>query len=399
MASPVHLLHVMNEMAGSLTSDECRRLSYLCGSPDSDSSVAGVKELLRTQLMRRQTGDLFLVELMFVLRRFDILRKVLGTSRDEAERSLAQRHVLSRYSTLPREKMDQATTFLDVLVELEKLDKVSSESVDFVEQCLRSIGRVDLARKVHVYQRPAPQNFPLPSPLDEYKLHTDPRGICVIIDCVGNDGEMLERTFKSLRFKVTLKRWLGVDGTVSALRDIFRHRENHVAGAFVCCIISRGTATDLLATDSGRTGLHLDTLRHLFSAEACPALAGKPKLFFIQRYAVPEPQACVRAAHRDEDLETDGADSPSRWELVPTDADVFWSHCWTDECQLEQGHHRSVYLQALTNALHKGQRRKIHLVDLHTEVNGAIYEHNKRNPGEIYHIDLKHTLRKNLYLP
>lgn len=41
--------------------------------------------------------------------------------------------------------------------------------------------------------------------------------------------------------------------------------------------------------------------------------------------------------------------------------------------------------------------RKTKLVDIHTEVNGVVFEHNKRNPGENYRIDLKHTLRKDLY--
>ncbi|XP_071373510.1 CASP8 and FADD-like apoptosis regulator [Centroberyx affinis] len=471
-----HHLQIINEIAGSLSSGECRRLSYLCGSVDTDSSVAGVREMLKSQLMRCQMDDLFLLELMFALRRFDILRKVLGTSREEVERTLRQRHVLSKYrvlmadvsedmanedlknlkfllsSALPREKMDKAKNFLDVVVELEKLDKVSPERLDFVEQCLRNIGRIDLAKKVNVYQgtggapqqqplvhhqiiqqqqqRPrAPfssptsncsyplhqprqaqsqriENFPVSvrrkqnfqSLLDCYKLNTDPRGVCVIIDCVGSDGDMLEDMFKGLHFTVVLHKWLGVSDTLSALRGIFRQRENHEAGAFICCIISRGTASGLLATDAHGDGLRLDTVRQLFTAEACPMLAGKPKLFFIQRYSVPELQTSAGMAYRDEDLETDGCDGLSTREYVPTDADVFWSHCWTDERQLEQGHHRSVYLQALTDALHKGQRRKTHLVDIHTEVNGMIYDHNKRNPGARYHIDLKHTLRKNLYL-
>lgn len=42
--------------------------------------------------------------------------------------------------------------------------------------------------------------------------------------------------------------------------------------------------------------------------------------------------------------------------------------------------------------------RKTQLIEVHTEVNGAIFEHNKRNPGAKYHIDLKHTLRRGLYL-
>lgn len=42
--------------------------------------------------------------------------------------------------------------------------------------------------------------------------------------------------------------------------------------------------------------------------------------------------------------------------------------------------------------------RKTHILDIQTEVNGAIFEHNRRNPDANYHIDVKHTLRKKLYL-
>ncbi|KAM4608902.1 CASP8 and FADD-like apoptosis regulator [Polymixia lowei] len=473
----LHLLPMINDIAGALNSGECRTAFYLCGSSDTNSSVADVKEMLKSHLIRGRMDDLFLLELVFELRRFDILRKMFGTNKDEVERTLGHRHVLSRFrvlmanvseditnedlknikfllsDTLSREKMDKAKTFLDVVVELEKLDKISPERVDFICQCLRNIGRVDLAKKIDLYQRSvgapqqqsvvshqitqqqrlrAPVSYPTQncnppkhqpmevqplhtaleklavpvkrrqncqSSLDEYTLHSDSRRVCVIIDCVGNDGERLEHTFRNLHFKVVLHKWLTVDEALSVLREISRQKENYKADAFVCCMISRGTPTDLLATDSQNTGLRLDTIRYLFNAEACPMLAGKPKLFFIQRYSVPEPQACASTAHRDEDLETDGYEGRSTWEYVPTDADVFWSHCWTNERQLEQGDHHSVYLQALTDALHNGQRRKTHLVDIHTEVNGGIYNHNKRNPGARYHIDLKHTLRKNLFLP
>lgn len=43
-------------------------------------------------------------------------------------------------------------SFLDVVIELEKLDKVSSQRVDFVEECLEIIGRRDLAKKVSAYK-------------------------------------------------------------------------------------------------------------------------------------------------------------------------------------------------------------------------------------------------------
>ncbi|KAM6979376.1 CASP8 and FADD-like apoptosis regulator [Tautogolabrus adspersus] len=458
-----HQLQAINQIAEALSSCECRRLLYLCGSLDTDHSVTYVKEILKSKVLRQERGHLLLKELMLQLRRFDILRKVCKTSRDEVERIPPHRQCLPRFrvlmanisedmanddldsvkfllsSIIPRENLEKAKNFLDIIIELEKLDKVSPERVDFVEECLMNIGRVDLAKKVMKYktsvtsseqQSPRHQLFsssgPVTTPysshfpcqprqgqvinrapenrrvteyrvqscqsqLDRYKVNANPRGVCVIIDCVGNDGDMLEQTFKALHFTVFLYKWLSVDATLAALRQI----QNPEGDCFVCCIISRGRDSHILGTDSNVTGLGLDSIRRLFTAESCPMLAGKPKLFFIQRYSVPEFQPCARTLHRDEDLETDGLSS---CEVIPSDADVFWSHCSTDERQLEQGQHRSVYLKALTDALHKGRRRKTNLVDIHTEVNGGIYEHNKRNPRAMYHLELKHTLRKDLYL-
>ncbi|KAI3356171.1 hypothetical protein L3Q82_017420, partial [Scortum barcoo] len=341
--------------------------------------------MLQSKAMCYERWDLFLTELMLQLRRFDILRQVCKTSREEVERTLKSREVLPRFrvlmanvsedmadedlnsvkfllsSTLPREKKEKAKCFLDVIIELEKLDLVSPERVDLVEDCLRDIGRIDLAKKVTAYKmsvvtseqhlsqqqrctvpRPPPtlnSAHSLPQPRRGQPFHTG----------------MLEQTFKALHFNVILHKWLSVDDTLSVLRGISRQREILEGDGFACCIISRGTWDHLLGTDVYNPGLHLDTIRRLFTADVCPMLAGKPKLFFIQRYRVPEFQPHARMHHRDEDLETDGCEGLSRRDIIPTDADVFWSHCWTDERQLEQGHHRSIYLKALTDVLHKGQ--------------------------------------------
>lgn len=50
-------------------------------------------------------------------------------------------------------------SFLDVVIELQKLDLVSPERVDFMEECLRSISRVDLAKKVAKYKVPGENAF------------------------------------------------------------------------------------------------------------------------------------------------------------------------------------------------------------------------------------------------
>ncbi|KAK2839689.1 hypothetical protein Q5P01_013429 [Channa striata] len=462
-------LHTINQLVESLSSSERRSLLYLCGYMDNDNSSACVKDMLESKVKSCDDGHLFLEELILHIKRFDILKKVLKTSRAEVETTLQCRQALPRFRilmvninenmanedvgsmkfllsrTLPREKMEKAKNFLDVTIELEKLDLVSPEKVDLVEECLRNISRADLAETVAKYKMSvaAPErhtchqqrirtpsahstphgshslqqtrrgqpsayaeNFQVPIynenncqiPLDWYIFSTIPRGVCVIIDCVGNDGDMLEQAFKALHFNVVLHKWLSVNETLLALKGVFRQRESHRDDGFACCIISRGTESHLLCTDSSdSTGLRLDSIRQLFTADACPTMAGKPKLFFIQRYSVPEFQSCAQRLHQDQDLETDGCDGLGKYGYIPAEADMFWSHCQTDEHQLEQRHHFSVYLRALTGALHKGQRRKTKLIDVHTEVNGVIFEHNKRNPGKSYHVEVKHTLRKDLY--
>lgn len=48
-----------------------------------------------------------------------------------------------------------------MIIELEKLDIVSPGRVDLVEECLRNIGRVDLAKKVTAYKMSG-EIFPFP---------------------------------------------------------------------------------------------------------------------------------------------------------------------------------------------------------------------------------------------
>lgn len=174
-------------------------------------------------------------------------------------------------------------------------------------------------------------------------------------------SDLLEHTFKALQFRVVVLKWLGGHQILTAIRETIRRREYTEGDAFVCCIISRGTSNHLLGTDSCVTGLHVDSVSQQFTANGCPELAGKPKLLFLQRYSVAECQPRNWREHQDEDLETDGFIGYATVDSIPENADIFWSHCWTDERQLEEGPHNSAYLKALIDALLNGQRRYPHL--------------------------------------
>ena len=94
----VQVLQMINEVTAALSTGERRTAQYLCGSLDIDGSVAGVKEMITSQLIEAQVDPwLVLVELVFTLKRFDVLRKVLRTNREEVERMLRDRQFLSRF--------------------------------------------------------------------------------------------------------------------------------------------------------------------------------------------------------------------------------------------------------------------------------------------------------------
>ncbi|XP_051762657.1 CASP8 and FADD-like apoptosis regulator isoform X2 [Ctenopharyngodon idella] len=466
------LSHTISQITDELSTDECRRISYLCGALDRDRFSTDPRGMLQTALSQTRMDCMFLMELILKIKRYDLLREVLSTSKSSVEGMLKNGHAVSEYralmadvsedmdsedlkslafllrDTLPKQKLENVQSFLDIVVELEKLNQLSSEKVDFIESCLRSIHRTDLAKKINRYQQTALMTKPETSPPDHpqpcrpplphnsfgfasvscnvsqihklcdkqttlkkkpanfssccqeeevYSMQTDPRGVCLIIDCVGTEGDQLEQTFKALHFHVIVHKLLSVRDVLSTLREVARQRGHYRASAFVCCIISRSRSLDLLATDSHSLGLSLDTVRRLFASDSCPGLAGKPKLFFIQSYEVCA--GCVGCGgQEDGELETDGPVSSCRPRTVPADADVFWSHCETKAKQLEMPYHQSVYLRALRSSLTEGQKRRTHLVDMHMAVNRAVYEHNSKSAESSYLINLRHTLRKNVYL-
>lgn len=88
-------LQAINQTAEALSSCERRRLFYLCEMLDTDTSEACMKDMLKVLCDER--GNLFLTELMLQLKRFDILRKVYKTNRDEAEKTLKDKQVLPRF--------------------------------------------------------------------------------------------------------------------------------------------------------------------------------------------------------------------------------------------------------------------------------------------------------------
>lgn len=480
--SPVSA-EVIHQVEESLDEEEKETMLFLCRDVAENLAPPNVRELLGTLSERGQLSLATLAELLYRVRRFDLLKKILKTDKAAVEAHLRRNpHLVSDYRVLMMEigeNLDQSDvssliflmrdytgrgkvakdkSFLDLVIELEKLNLVAADQLNLLEKCLKSIHRIDLKTKIqkyaqssqgagsnymnslqaslpnlsikepaynsrlqngrskeqrfaehlHVQRQPVKTSIQesgafLPPHIHEesYRMQSKPLGICLIIDCIGNDIEYLRRTFTSLGYRVHPFLFPSADEIIKILHRFARLPQHRDYDSFACILVSRGGSQSMMGVDQAPSGFSLDYVKSIFMGDVCSPLRGKPKLFFIQSYEVFSSQL------EDSSLEVDGPairslDSktlhPPSPCMVHREADIFWSLCTADVSQLEQPtSSSSVYLQNLSRQLE--QERKRPLVDLHVELMDKVYAWNSRvSSKEKYYLSLQHTLRKKLIL-
>ncbi|KAJ7345471.1 hypothetical protein JRQ81_001421 [Phrynocephalus forsythii] len=463
---------LLQQIEQELDLDEKEAMLFLCRDlvPEGPRG-ADVRELLVALNEREVLSPVVLSELLYRVKRFDLLKKLLNVGRAAVEGSLA-RHppMVSQYRVLMSEinenldkedlsslaflltgrrggshvKMAKDKSFLSIVTDLEKRGQASSDHLDLIEDCFRHIHRNDLVKMIQKYKRevsapgrpvsspPVPPNtvqasFPqlsLADPplimekrrslngehspqaeqvhisipeaggaqaqgLKKYRMQSQPLGVCLIIDCIGNDAAMLEDAFRSLRFEVRRHLFLSVDSMLRELHNTARLREHKGYDCFVCILVSRGDPQHLFCTDRAVPGFPLEKVKNFFTSGMCNDLSGKPKLFFIQNYIELD-------RWRDETnlVEADGSLC-----TIPQVADILWSQSTLDASTLEKSPgSSSYYLTALAELLTDPHKRHLPLLDILVELNSRVYERNRTHPTEQYSLVLKHTLRKKLFL-
>ncbi|XP_041502713.1 CASP8 and FADD-like apoptosis regulator isoform X1 [Microtus oregoni] len=473
---------VIHQVEESLDDEEKETMLFLCRDVAENLAPANVRELLGTLSERGQLSLATLAELLYRVRRFDLLKKILKTDKAAVEAHLRRNpHLVSDYRVLMMEigenldKSDVSSliflmrdytgrgkgakdkSFLDLVIELEKLNLVAADQLNLLEKSLKSIHRIDLKTKIqkyaqsgqgagsnyvnslqaslpnlsikepsynsrlqngrskeqrfaehlHVQRKPVKTSIQesgafLPRHIHEesYRMQSKPLGICLIIDCIGNDIEYLRRTFTSLGYHVHPFLFPSAEEIIKILHRFASLPQHRDYDSFVCVLVSRGGSQRMMGVDQAPTGFSLDYVKSIFMGDACSPLRGKPKLFFIQSYEVLSSQL------EDSSLEVDGPavrslDSKTQHPgpcMVHREADIFWSLCTADVSQVEQPtSSSSVYLQNLSRQLE--QERKRPLVDLHVELMDKVYAWNSRvSSKEKYYLSLQHTLRKKLVL-
>ncbi|KAM6463270.1 CASP8 and FADD-like apoptosis regulator isoform 1-T2 [Liasis olivaceus] len=456
---PASLLYQLEQ---ELDTDEKETMLFLCRDLVPDLCMPDVQQLLTALNEKEMLTTINLSELLYRLKRFDLLKRFLGTGRAAVEATLANHpRMLSKYRVLMAElnedldkedlrslsfllKNDFGTShkeksFLAIITDLEKLDLISPDHLDLIEKCFLTIHRTDLAKKIEKYKLEALGHFPTmnASPLqvsfpklslsdppkivnkgramngacavqaeeihisipetkevlaqasNKYRMQNNPLGVCLIIDCIGNDAGLLMDTFKALHFEVHCRLFLNMEAMMCDLYEVARLKAHKDADCFVCVLVSRGNHQSIFCTDHVVPGFQLERLKDFFTGERCPDLLGKPKLFFIQNYT--EPQNCQQ--------NTSLTEADGNLCTIPQVADILWSHCMLDASALERSPTlSSYYLSALADLLIDPHKRKLPLLDILVELNNRIYEWNRINPAEQYLLLLKHTLRKKLFL-
>ncbi|KAM6129654.1 caspase-10 isoform 2-T2 [Pterocles gutturalis] len=196
-----------------------------------------------------------------------------------------------------------------------------------------------------------------------YKMDGPHRGFCLVINNVKFGRSLLERkgSHKDAEELERVFTWLGLDVrtytdlTSQQIKDLMRtwqHVQDHKdRDCFICCILSHGESGAIYGKDEELVSIRM-IMSH-FTAEQCPQLAEKPKLFFIQACQGKEIQrpVYVEADARIPDLPSmQQSISPS--ESIPAEADFLLGMATIDGCvsfrHIQQG---AWYIQALCSKL------------------------------------------------
>uniref|UniRef100_A0A250YCN1 CASP8 and FADD-like apoptosis regulator n=1 Tax=Castor canadensis TaxID=51338 RepID=A0A250YCN1_CASCN len=169
---------VIHQVEEALDEDEKEVMLFLCRDVAADKVPPNVRELLDILSERGKLSMVDLAELLYRVRRFDLLKKILKMDKTAVEAHLHRHpHLVSDYRVLMMEigedldksdvsslifltkdytgrgKTAKDKSFLDLVIELEKRNLIASDQLNLLEKCLKNIHRIDLKTKIQKYQQ------------------------------------------------------------------------------------------------------------------------------------------------------------------------------------------------------------------------------------------------------
>lgn len=176
-------------------------------------------------------------------------------------------------------------------------------------------------------------------------LYSLPLSFCLL--------EALKKVFTWLDFTVECHE----DLTKDEMKTIVQECSQRAGGdCFVCCVLSHGEAKGVLGCDN--EVLPIEDILTPLKGHNCQALAGKPKLFFIQacRGKLFQNEAKIHADGSQEDNQGLDLDA-NPWEMIsiPADADFLVSMSTVNEhSAMRNTKEGSWFIQSLCEQLEEG---------------------------------------------
>ncbi|KAE8580328.1 hypothetical protein XENTR_v10024392 [Xenopus tropicalis] len=440
------------QIGDELDSAEVEAIHFLCRDNSSKTNIQDLLEDINDGSLPLPFG---LAEVLYVIKRFDLLRKYLHTPKAVVENLLKSCSTISfSYRSLLvgiSEQLEESDleslifllkdhmrsggklknkTFLTLATELEKMNLIHPGKLDLLEQSLQNIHRIDLKNKIIKFKQTAlpdrynnvfgvpPSNQRVinvpPIPGEAINFHKD----SVPVQETGEFDQQREEERYVVR-KETMGFCLIIDcvgNDASLLENTFKslhftvmiHRyciieqlesilkdvanmEQHINHDIFVCIIISRGNDDSIFCT--------DSSSPGFSLD-------RIKYFFTGKSCprlVGKPklffiQNYIAQGDKDLDnmLEADGPTTvcANRPPNIPVEADIFWSHCKVEEIYLQQSPSLpSLYFRFLSQLLNDVEKRKQkHLLDIHTELNRIVRD--KKEECIIYQ---QHTLTKKLF--
>lgn len=168
------LIHQVEE---SLDDEDKEMMLFLCRDLAAGVTPLNVRDLLSALSERGKLSVEDLAELLYRVKRIDLIKRILKMDRKTVENHLTVNpHLVSDYRVLMSEideclnksdvfslifllndhlnrgKMSSNKSFLKLVVELEKQDLLAPDQLDLLEKCLNSIHRMDLRRKIQKFK-------------------------------------------------------------------------------------------------------------------------------------------------------------------------------------------------------------------------------------------------------
>ncbi|XP_073726933.1 caspase-8-like isoform X1 [Misgurnus anguillicaudatus] len=473
-------LQMLLEIDEDLEKGEVAQLKFLCTDLVQKKrleTVTDFKDLSqRLDELRLLDDGLLVPELLIKIRCFDML-KILNTSKEQVERYLAHDdykrvspyrkmlfqlsedmteenlRIVMFLSDLPKAKLETCTSFLDIIIEMEKQQKLGEENLDELKDILDKCDKqlADRIEKFRNMQRDREQvgvrpplkelynhehfipNYPdymgtdmsglrrasfglatdshiekqtiTYDEKDYYTISHRPVGHCLIINNydfemskiqkLGNrkgthtDAESLERVFKKMHFEITVKGDLTASEMLEVVKE-FAEKDHSQMDIFVCCVLSHGEKGAVFGVDGELVEIY-ELMQH---PAKCRSLANKPKLFFIQANQVGQ-----RAMWMEQEEGTYEEDAQKvAYNSIHIEADLLIGMATVEGYQsYRHTTDGSIYIQELCRQLEDLCPKNEDILSILTKVNSEVS--NRTLKGYKQMPEPRYTLRKKLILP